>query len=84
VFWKELSEFLQHFFSKAGAGDMKPFTILSVAVLSFIALGHLLRMLFGWEAIINGVHIPLWASAIAVVFCGGLAYMLWRESHPRK
>lgn len=84
MFWKELREFLQHFFSKAGAGDMKPFTILSVAVLSFIALGHLLRMLFGWEAIINGVHIPLWASAIAVVFFAGLACMLWRESHPRK
>jgi membrane protein implicated in regulation of membrane protease activity len=73
-----------YLFSKAGAEDMKPFTIMSVAVLSFIALGHLLRMLFGWEAIINGVHIPLWASAIAFVIFSGLAYMLWRESRPNK
>ena len=63
---------------------MKPFTILSVAILSFIAFAHLLRVLFGWEVIINGVHIPLWASAIAIVFFAGLACMLWRESHPRK
>ena len=63
---------------------MKPFTIMSVAILSFIALGHLLRMLFGWEAIINSVHIPLWASAIAIVFFAGLACMLWRESRPNK
>jgi len=73
-----------YLFSKAGAEDMKPFTIMSVAILSFIALGHLLRMLFGWEAIINGVHIPLWASAIAIVFFAGLACMLWRESRPNK
>jgi membrane protein implicated in regulation of membrane protease activity len=73
-----------YLFSKAGVEDMKPFTILSVAVLSFIALGHLLRMLFGWEAIINGAHIPLWASAIAFVIFSGLAYMLWRESRPNK
>jgi len=63
---------------------MKPFTIMSVAVLSFIALGHLLRVLFGWEAIINGLQIPLWASVIAIVFFAGLACMLWRESHPGK
>jgi hypothetical protein len=63
---------------------MKPFTTMSVAVLSFIALGHLLRMLFGWEAIINGLHIPLWASAIAVVIFSALAYMLWRESRPNR
>ena len=63
---------------------MKPFTMLSVAVLSFIAFGHLLRIIFGWEAIINGIHIPPWASAIAVVFFAGLAGMLWRESHGRQ
>jgi hypothetical protein len=63
---------------------MKPFTIVSVAVLSFIAFAHLLRVIFGWEAIINGLYIPLWASAIAIVFFAGLACLLWRESYPRK
>jgi len=59
---------------------MKPFTIMSVAILSFIALGHLRRILIGWDVIINGVHIPSWASVIAFVIFSGLAYMLWRES----
>ncbi|MGO9136919.1 MAG: hypothetical protein ACLP9S_01640 [Syntrophales bacterium] len=63
---------------------MKPFTIMSVAVLSFIALGHLLRILSGWEVIINGLRIPLWASAIAIVFFAALACMLWRESLSNK
>lgn len=63
---------------------MKPFTILAAAVLFFIAIGHLLRILFGWDVIINGIYIPLWASAIAIVFFAGLACMLWRESHSRK
>jgi ABC-type spermidine/putrescine transport system permease subunit II len=63
---------------------MKPFTIMSVAVLSFIAFGHLLRIILGWEAVINSLHIPLWASAIVFVIFTGLAYMLWRESQPRK
>ncbi len=61
---------------------MKAFTNLSVAVLLFIALGHLLRILFRWDIIINGIHVPLWASVIAIVFFAGLACMLWRESHP--
>jgi len=63
---------------------MKPFTILSVALLSFIAFAHIFRILFGWEVIINGLHIPLWVSAIAIVLFAGLACMLWRESHIRK
>lgn len=63
---------------------MKPFTILSAAVLLFIALVHLLRIIFGWDVIINGHHIPLWASAIAIMFFTVLACMLWRESHPGK
>jgi len=63
---------------------MKPFTILSVAVLAFIAFMHLLRMIFGWEVIINGFHIPPAASAFAIVIFGGLACMLWRESHRAK
>lgn len=63
---------------------MKPFTILSVAVLSLIALAHILRILFGWEVMINGLRIPLWASAIAIVFFAALAWMLRRESLSNK
>jgi len=63
---------------------MKPFTIIAIVVFSFIALAHLLRFFFCADVIVNGIPIPLWASAIAAVISGGLAYMLWRENRPKK
>jgi hypothetical protein len=60
----------------------KPFTTITVGLFALIALVQLLRLLLGWEVTVNGVHIPLWASAIAVVVAAGLAAMLWRENHP--
>jgi hypothetical protein len=41
---------------------------------------HLLRLLFGWEVILNGMIIPLWISLPGFLFAAGLAVMLWRES----
>ncbi len=59
---------------------MKPFTTLAVFVLALVAVAHLLRLIFGWEVVFNGSHIPLWVSVIAVVLPSGLACMVWRES----
>ena len=39
-----------------------------------IALGHLLRIVFGLLFVVQGVSVPMWASAIAVVIAGFLAY----------
>jgi sterol desaturase/sphingolipid hydroxylase (fatty acid hydroxylase superfamily) len=63
---------------------MKPFTTIAIVIFSFIAIGHLIRMFFGWEVMINDIHIPLWVSGIAVIIFVELAYMLWRESQQRK
>jgi hypothetical protein len=59
---------------------MKPFTTIAVVVFALIAVGHLLRLFFGWKFIANDVDVPLWGSAIAFVIAGGLALMLWREA----
>ncbi len=59
---------------------MKPFTLVTVVVLTSVAIAHLIRLALGWEVSVNGVSIPAWASGIAVAFAGGLAFMLWRES----
>jgi hypothetical protein len=59
---------------------MKPFTNLTVIVLSLISLLQLIRFLQGWEVVVNGIAIPTWVSGIACVVAGGLALMLWRES----
>ena len=59
---------------------MKPFTRVTILVLSLVAILQLVRLVLGWEVTINEVGIPLWVSAIAVAVAGGLAVMLWRES----
>jgi len=58
----------------------KPFTLIAVVLFSLIALMQLLRFVLGWEVTVNGVGIPVWASAIAFVVAAGLAVMVWRES----
>ena len=59
---------------------MKPFTALSIALLALVAILQLIRFILGWEVLVNGLAIPVWASAIAFVVAAGLATMLWRES----
>lgn len=59
---------------------MKPFTFITVVFLGLLALLQLTRVLLGWVVEVNGVAVPVWASAIAAVIAGTLALMLWRES----
>lgn len=63
---------------------MKPFTTIAILIFSLIAVAQLLRFLLRVEVIASGISIPLWPSALAAVIFGGLAYMLWRENHPKK
>ena len=58
----------------------KPFTMLAVLVLALVALLHLLRLIYGWEATINGAAVPMWASVLGLVIAAGLAAGLWWES----
>jgi hypothetical protein len=58
----------------------KRFTLVAVAFLALVALLQLVRILLGWEVAINGVHIPFWASGIALVVAAGLALTVWREN----
>jgi hypothetical protein len=57
----------------------KPFTSITVVFLAVIALVQLLRFILGWEVMLNGVTIPVWASGFGFVIAAGLAVMLWRE-----
>ena len=58
---------------------MKPFTKVAAIFLGVIAVGHLLRLFAGWEVIAHGMAIPVWWSAPAAIFTGGLAIMMVRE-----
>ena len=59
---------------------MKPFTSLAIAIFTIVAIAHLLRILLGWEVIIQGTVVPMWASYLGLIIAGGLAFLLWRES----
>jgi len=59
---------------------MKPFTTVAIAIFTIVAVVHLFRILLGWEVIIHGIVIPMWASYLGLVIAGGLAFLLWRES----
>lgn len=58
---------------------MKPFTAIACIVFILVAAGHVLRLIFGVEIVVNGRMLPMWVSAVAPVLLVGLAWMLWRE-----
>jgi len=60
--------------------NMKPFSSVAVVVFGLVALVQLLRLVLGWSVVVNGVSIPLWASAVACLVAAGLAVMVWREA----
>ncbi len=58
---------------------MKPFTAIASVLFAIIALVHLLRFIQAWPVSINGILVPVWASAITFVLSLALSIMLWRE-----
>ena len=63
---------------------MKPFTTIAIVIFSLVAVLHVLRLIFRWQAVIDGLVIPMWVSVVGLIIAGGLAIMLWRESRPEK
>ena len=50
---------------------------LNAGLFALIAVLHLWRAVSGTEAVLAGTPIPLWASYVAVVVAGALAYLNW-------
>jgi hypothetical protein len=63
---------------------MKPVTAIATVLLALVALLHLLRLIFGVEAVVGGRLIPMWPSGLATLIAGGVALQLWRESRPKR
>lgn len=59
---------------------MKPFTRITVLLLSLVAVIHLIRMFTGWEVVVRGNLVPVWVSIPAALIFGGLAWMVHSES----
>lgn len=54
--------------------NQKTFSLTAGAIFTAIAVLHLLRLFFGWEAIIGGWPVPTWISWLALVIAGYLAF----------
>jgi hypothetical protein len=63
---------------------MKPFTTIAVGIFALVAATHACRIWQGWEIVIAGTVIPMWASYVGLVIAAGLATMVWRESRLEK
>lgn len=54
--------------------SQRAFAKITTLVFLAIFILHLARLVYGWEAVINGASIPMWLSWIAVILSGYLAY----------
>jgi hypothetical protein len=54
--------------------NQRSFSLLAGIIFIIIALLHLLRIIYGWEAVIAGGTVPMWLSWVALVIAGYLGY----------
>ena len=57
----------------------RTFSLIAAAVFSLIALGHAVRLLFGWHVTVENVVAPVWTSWIGFAIAGYLAYQGFRS-----
>jgi len=58
--------------------NSKTFALTAGVFFLLIALGHLLRVAFGVSFVVGSNAVPMWASGIAVIVTGYLAYAGFR------
>jgi hypothetical protein len=54
--------------------SQRTFSVVGGVVYGLIALGHVLRIVLGWSFMVQDFAVPMWASGLAVVILGYLAY----------
>jgi hypothetical protein len=60
--------------------NQKTFDLVAGIFFLLIAVGHLLRGIFGWTAVVAGFAVPVWWSWLAFVVVGYLAFEGLRAS----
>lgn len=61
--------------------NRKTYYEVTSLIFLIVAVLHAMRLLYGWDAVIGGVMVPLWASWAAVLIAGYLAYrgFTWKQ-----
>jgi hypothetical protein len=60
--------------------NQKTFSFVASAIFLLVALGHVLRLAFGWHAVVNMWVVPMWVSWVAFPISGFLAFEGFRLS----
>ena len=59
--------------------NQKTYMTVTATLFLVMAVVHLLRIIFGWQAEIGGLSIPFWASWLAIFVAGALAYFGFKQ-----
>jgi uncharacterized membrane protein len=54
--------------------NQRSFSLVAGIIFTLIAILHLLRIIYSWEAVIAGWAVPQWVSWVALVISGYLGY----------
>jgi uncharacterized membrane protein len=63
---------------------MKASATVVVIFLLLISAGHLLRLIFQMQIMINTFAVPMWMSAAACIVAAALAIWLWMDNRRRR
>jgi hypothetical protein len=58
----------------------KSFAGLAAAIFAIVAGLHLIRAMMGWEVTVGALAIPIWASGVAALAAGALAWLGFRAA----
>ena len=59
--------------------SQKTFCTLAGCIFLAIAVLHLVRLIFGWEAVIGGWMVPKWPSVAALILFGCLTLVAFAQ-----
>ncbi len=54
--------------------DQKTFSLISGVIFLLIAILHVLRIVYAWDAVIGGWEVPKWISWVAIAVGAYLGY----------
>lgn len=59
--------------------NQRTFAFVAGTIFAIVALAHLLRLIAGWPVVLNTWPVPMWASGVAVLVAGYLAFAAFRS-----
>lgn len=58
---------------------MKTGSMLAILLFTLVAITHLVRLVIGIEATVEGWNVPQWVSVPGFLIPAAIAVLLWRE-----